>query len=118
MKLATSWIVRWIAGSSMALALAVLIGAGSAFAALIGVLPMNPRIVFAGGNTNVFDGTLTVNSLPVVLTTEDGVFLVTPVMAPGGFEEVVVEIHATRVAAGRRRTGRNRTPSSGSGAGP
>lgn len=74
-----------------ALAFAVVVGAGGALAALIGVLPMNPRVVFAGGNTLINAGQLTVNSLPVVLTTNAGVFLVTPVMSLG-YEEVVIDI--------------------------
>jgi hypothetical protein len=75
-----------------AAALVVMVGAAGALAALIGVLPLNPRIVFAGGNTNIIGGTLTLNSLPVILTTDMGLFPINPVMVPGGYEEVTVEI--------------------------
>ena len=82
-----------------ALALAVVVGAGGALAALIGVLPMNPRVVFAGGNTLINGGQLTVNSLPTILVTDAGMFTVTPVANGNGYEEVVIDIQVDAACA-------------------
>lgn len=77
-------------------ALAIIVASGIAGAALLGNLIGFPRIVFASGNTNITNGTLTLNSAPVIfqMSPTNAPVFINP--NPGGFEslDIVVNLDA------------------------
>jgi len=79
----------------LAIVLAIGIGLASsaALAALLGNLIGFPRIVFNGGNTNIWSGTFSLDSLPVILqvSATDPPLFVNPV--PGGYESVEIDVN-------------------------